>query len=784
MLLYSLDLDLSGVNGSGSGTTLYATIGAQSWYDVVRASIPKYAHITGIDLSFEVKQNKAGTASIKIGSNTVASISLSGDTSWHTCSVHLTSSGAQTYYSEDTHSGELHDDLRFEATAPSATSLNKANFQFRNASGQISYRTPTVSVQTLVKDDENNVRGTTSGDTTIEIVAPNTSYTANITATPKGGFQFSKWLKDGANFSGNTTNPYTVTVSDSSISAYETTVVYSASMSKKTYYATYQASALDGGTLPAGITATGTDSLMYGAKYTWAISATTGNVGSGTYVYTFDHWKIFKKGDSSGQYGYTTINTASWSRTLDSNSLFANYFDANDTTVCIAYYKRVFFVDLHSPPEYVSYAMTTLTGTAIASTSVTKNNQSYVRWEIPSAGAKLTPTIDERYGITAFSVSSSVATTSVSNGVYTITPVTSTIEPSVTIARIAYLVQLGGETHGAVSFSSSGVLRTGTNEWLISASASATLTANTDTAYDATISLNNTQVAKSNTANNTYTISDGTQDYTFSVTTEQVNFTLSGSLVDGNGDALVSGGTIVFGNNLLQAPRHSSVQVYVTVNTGYGVSDMEVNSTSCGPLTSYTISDLTENTVVTVTLTQDLTQFHKWEIAAPSGGILRLIVRDSNDDTVLSCDATPGHPQTIYLLPAQASSWCIQAIDGNGYEYVAMNCTITSLDGSVSPSNVGTWRMTAATYYSIPSTRESFAVTSAYRKNTVYTRQVESGVTTVKTPVTVHVNNATHQSAARVHSIYIQQPNQQPVLVFEDANDVLSRFASASSMPI
>ena len=237
------------------------------------------------------------------------------------------------------------------------------------------------------------------------------------------------------------------------------------------------------------------------------------------------------------------------------------------------------------------------------STVIKGKSQTFTVNEGTSATVTFTP--DASYRIKSVKLNTTDITSSVTDNQYTISDINSdnTLEVEFeAIPPTTYILTVKATGNGSATFNSTAV-KGKSQTFTVNEGTSATVTFTPDAGYKIkSIKLNTTDITSS-VKDNQYTISNINSDNTLEVEFEAIIHTLNIVAV-GNGNVDYNGAVIRNQSQSYSVQKGSSVVLSFAPDAGYRVGSVKVNNTDVTASVtnnSYTISNITANTTLTVT---------------------------------------------------------------------------------------------------------------------------------------------------------------------------------------
>ena len=239
---------------------------------------------------------------------------------------------------------------------------------------------------------------------------------------------------------------------------------------------------------------------------------------------------------------------------------------------------------------------------AYNSTAIRGKTQTFSVNEGSSATVSFTP--DAGYKVASVKLNGTDVTTSVVNNKYTISNITADVTLSVMFEAITHTLSITASGNGSATYNSTAI-RGKTQTFTVNEGSSATVTFTPDAGYRiASVKVNGTDVTSS-VVSNKYTINNITADVSLAVTFEAITHTLT-ITASGNGSATYNSTAIRGKTQTFTVNEGSSATVSFTPDTGYKIGSVKVNGTdvtSSVVNNKYTISNITENTTLSVSFT-------------------------------------------------------------------------------------------------------------------------------------------------------------------------------------
>ena len=236
------------------------------------------------------------------------------------------------------------------------------------------------------------------------------------------------------------------------------------------------------------------------------------------------------------------------------------------------------------------------------STAIRGETQTFTVNEGTSATVTFIP--DAGYRLASVKVNGTDVTTNVVSNAYTITNISANVTLTVTFEAITHTLSITASGNGSASYNSTAI-RGETQSFTVNEGTSATVTFTPDAGYKiASVKVNGTDVTES-VVDNKYTIGNISADVTLTVTFEAITHTLS-IMASGNGSVTYNSTAIRDKTQTFTLNEGSSATVTIAPDAGYRLASVMVNGTdvtSSVVNNQYTISNITENTTLSVSFT-------------------------------------------------------------------------------------------------------------------------------------------------------------------------------------
>ena len=544
--------------------------------------------LNGTDVTSSVVNNQYTIS--KISANTTISVTFEAIT--HTLSVTASGNGS-AIYNNTTIRGGTETFTVNEGASATVTFVPDAGYKIANV------KVNGTDVTSSVVSNKYTI-SSISANTTLAVTfeaMPITTYTFSISATGNGSVVYNGTTIRGKSSSFTVNEGTTATITLSPDTGYRIASVkvnntdVTASVSNNTYTV-------------SSISANTTIAVTFEAvTHTLSISA-SGN-GSATYNSTAIRGKTQTFTVNEGT--SATITFAP-----DAGYRIANVkVNGTDVTTSVANNKYTISnitadVTLSVMFEAITHTLSiTASGNGSAtynSTAIRGKTQTFTVNEGSSATVTFTP--DAGYRIASVMVNGTDVTSSVVSNKYTINNITADVSLAVTFEAITHTLSITASGNGSATYNNTAI-RDKTQTFTVNEGTSATITFAPDAGYRiASVKVNGADVTSS-VVNNKYTISNITANTTLSVTFEAITHTLT-ITASGNGSATYNSTAIRGKTQTFTVNEGSSATVIFTPDTGYKIGSVKVNGTdvtSSVVNNKYTISNITENTTLSVSFT-------------------------------------------------------------------------------------------------------------------------------------------------------------------------------------
>ena len=293
--------------------------------------------------------------------------------------------------------------------------------------------------------------------------------------------------------------------------------------------------------------------------------------------------------------------------------------------------------------------------------TIRNNTQSFTVNESANAAVSFIP--DNGYRIASVKLNNTDVTSSVSNNRYTISNISANTTLEVEFEAIpatTYTLSIKATGNGYVSYNGT-TTRNETNSFTVNEGTNATITFSPDNGYRlAGVRVNNSDVTNS-VYNNQYTINNIRANTTLSVEFEAIPVTTYSLSISASGNGYVSynGSAIRNRTTSFTLDEGTSATVIFAPDNGNSIASVKLNNsdiTSQISGNSYTISDITANTTLSVTFQEDLN-------ALTVDGLNYTVTSQSNKTVLL----TSGGTGLVLMVPAtitqNGTTWKVTGID-------------------------------------------------------------------------------------------------------------------------
>ena len=354
-------------------------------------------------------------------------------------------------------------------------------------------------------------------------------------------------------------------------------------------------------------------------------------------------------------------------------------------------------------------------------TTLRNQTQSFEVEEGSSTTVTFTP--DTGYRIASVKVNGTDITTNVVSNTYTITNISADVTLAVTFEAITHMLSITASGNGSATYNSTAI-RGKTQTFTVNEGSSATVTFTPDAGYRiASVKVNGTDVTSS-VDNNEYTISKITANTTLAVTFEAIpltTYTLSVTS-SGNGSAYYNNTTIRNKTEVFTVNEGTSATVTFAPDAGYRIASVKLNNTGVTASVannSYTISNITANTTLTVTFEEIPPTTYALTISAVGNGT---VTYDGN--------TIKGKTSSFTVVEDTNVVVTFSADDGNRLKSVKLgNTDVTSsvVNNQYTISNIKADTSLEVTFEAIPT--YSLNITASGNGNATYNGTAVRGKT-------------------------------------------------------